>query len=370
MKILYVATRYDYGKRERGLSFEHVNFFDSLYNMGNDIIYFDYMDILKKMGRSRMNKLLFEVVRAERPELMFVFLSEYEFEQKTISKISKSEKVITINWFADDHWRFDNYSRYWAPSFNWVVTTDSESFSKYHLAGYENAILSQWACNHFLYSKLDLDYQHDVSFIGQAYRNRRVIVKELERSGINVLTRGQGWKDGRVNEQEMIEMVNRTRINLNFANASIKYVGEWMKPIDRFALYTPGFRHLWRKIRSLLPSRLTKSRSIFQIKGRNFEVPGCGGFLLTDYVQGLEEFYQDGREITCYNSIDDLVEKVRFYLAHDELRRQIALAGYQVTLQKHTYVHRFNRIFQQIGLKSDYSLDKCLGSCVEISQDQ
>jgi len=58
MKILYVAPKYDYGKYKRGFSFEHYNFLDTLYNTGNDIVYFDYMDILKKMGKGSLPKKL------------------------------------------------------------------------------------------------------------------------------------------------------------------------------------------------------------------------------------------------------------------------------------------------------------------------
>jgi spore maturation protein CgeB len=366
MKILYVASKYDYGKPERGLSFEHVNLFDSLFNMGNDIIYFDYIVLLKKMGRASMNKLLLEVLRAEKPDLMFVFLFEYELDPKNISQISKSEKVVTVNWFADDHWRFENYSRYWAPCFNWVVTTDSEAFPKYHASGYKNAILSQWACNHFLYKNLELEYQYDVSFVGQAYGDRRAIVQSIETAGSHVETRGLGWPSGRVSQDELIKVINRSRINLNLANASVKYVGEWINPIDRYALYTPGLKRIWHQMRSYIP---IKSRPTYQIKGRNFEVPGCGGFLLTESVRGLEEFYQVEREVACYRSINELVEKIQYYLAHDVFRRQIALAGYQATLEKHTYVHRFNQIFRKIGLQDDYSMDKHPGSYVEISRN-
>lgn len=370
MKILYVAPKYDYGKRERGFSFEHYNFFDTLFNMGNDIVYFDYIDILKKIGKARMNDLLLETFEKEKPELMFVFLFEYELDPKIISRISNSGKVVTINWFADDHWRFDNYSQYWAPNFNWVVTTDYESLPKYHAAGYHNAILSQWACNHFLYKNFELEHQYDVSFIGQAHGGRKALIQNLETAGVHVITRGQGWPAGRVDQNEMIELINRSRINLNLANASVRYVGEWMNPIDRFALYAPVVKRVWQRARSLIPAGLTKSQPIFQIKGRNFEVPGCGAFLLTDHVQGLEEYYRAEQEVACYKSIGELVEKIQFYLAHDSLRQQIALAGYQVTLEKHTYVHRFNQIFQQIGLKNNYSLDRHPGSCMEISQDK
>ena len=169
-----------------------------------------------------MNELLLETVHAENPELMFVFLFEYELDPKIISKISGLHKVVTVNWFADDHWRFNNFSRYWAPHFNWVVTTDFEVVPKYHSIGILNVDLSQWACNHFLYKKLGLEASYDVSFMGQAYGNRKPIIQTIETAGFKVETRGRGWPAGRVTQDEMIDIFNRSRINLNLANASIK----------------------------------------------------------------------------------------------------------------------------------------------------
>ena len=43
MKILYAGMRYDYGDRSRGLSYEHLNFYDTLLHMGHEIVYFDFM---------------------------------------------------------------------------------------------------------------------------------------------------------------------------------------------------------------------------------------------------------------------------------------------------------------------------------------
>jgi len=148
----------------------------------------------------------------------------------------------------------------------------------------------------------------------------------------------------------MIELINRSRINLNLANASVKYVGEWMKSVDRFALYNPALKRVWRKMRSLIPSGLTKSRPIFQIKGRNFEIPGCGGFLMTDYADDLDEYYAPGKEIVCFSDHKNLIEKVKYYLKHDAEREEIAKAGYSRTLKDHTYEHRFNQLFSKIGL--------------------
>ena len=37
----------------------------------------------------------------------------------------------TVNWFTDDHWRFDRFTRHFAPAFDWSVTTDRDSLPKY-----------------------------------------------------------------------------------------------------------------------------------------------------------------------------------------------------------------------------------------------
>ena len=42
MKILYAASKFDYGIPARGYSFEHYNFYDSLVGMGHEVEYFDF----------------------------------------------------------------------------------------------------------------------------------------------------------------------------------------------------------------------------------------------------------------------------------------------------------------------------------------
>ncbi len=85
-----------------------------------------------------------------------------------------------------------------------------------------------------------------------------------------------------------------------------------------------------------------------QIKGRNVEIPGTAGFLLTGAVEHLDEYYVRGRAV--FSSPQELTEQIRFYLAHDEEREAIRESGYQRTLRDHTYVHRFRAIFRALGL--------------------
>src|SRR4051812_27077985 len=130
MRILYVASRFDYGRPERGLSFEHWNFFHTLESLGHDIIYFDYMYLLGVHGREKMNRRLSEVARAEQPDLMFTVLFQEQLEKQTVRDISDSGQTVTLNWFCDDQWRFEEFAQHWAPCFNWVVTTAKSAVSK------------------------------------------------------------------------------------------------------------------------------------------------------------------------------------------------------------------------------------------------
>ena len=55
---------------------------------------------------------------------------------------------------------------------------------------------------------------------------------------------------------------------------------------------------------------------------RDTAITGSGGFMLTDRVAGMEEVFEIGREIDTYESLEELRDKVRWWLAHEEERVQ------------------------------------------------
>lgn len=55
---------------------------------------------------------------------------------------------------------------------------------------------------------------------------------------------------------------------------------------------------------------------------RDTAITGSGGFMLTDYVAGMEEVFDIGQEIDTYESLQELEEKARWWLAHDQERVQ------------------------------------------------
>lgn len=68
---------------------------------------------------------------------------------------------------------------------------------------------------------------------------------------------------------------------------------------------------------------------------RDLAIPASGGFLLTDHVAGIEELFDLGREIDTWRTLDELKEKVAWWLAHDRERRQAAARGQERALREH-----------------------------------
>ena len=336
MKILFAALKYDYGIQERGYSFEYYSFYDTLIGMGHEVEYFDFYTLYLKYGKHEMTKMLRQRVEEWKPELLFTFLYSDQFDFEELKNITTQTNTITYNWFADDHWRFDDYSRYWAPCFDFVSTTDRNALSKYKAIGYSNVLLTQWAANPRIWTRIYEVPRYDVTFIGQQYGNRRAIIRNLKKQDIPVRVWGTRWKltklheiaknyhiisnnlydrvagSTRISQQEMIKIIQASKINLNISQSSQLHGN--------------------------------------QIKGRNFEIPACGGFHISGYTDNLEDYFELDKEIVCYQTEVELIEKIKYYLQHDTERNIIAEAGYQRVMKEHTYAQRFRELFKLMDL--------------------
>jgi spore maturation protein CgeB len=328
MKILYVAMADDYGDPARGPSFEETNFRSALEGMGHELVPFDFMAEIREHGKREMNQRLLAVAKEAAPDLSFFFLFEDQIDPETIREVGRVGAP-TVNWFADDHWRFDDFTRHFAPAFDWCVTTDRDSLPRYREIGYEQVILSQWACNRYAYDRTAESLDYDVTFIGQSYGERPATVARLRAEGFDVRCWGFGWPEGRIEHDEMVRVFGASRINLNLSSAFL--------PPERLPM------------RLLRPFRGKREERRSQIKGRTFEVPGSGGFLLTDRVAHLDDYLTPGEEIGVFTSQDDLVAQVGWWLEHEEERARAAEAGYRRVREEHTYDHRFAEIFDRIG---------------------
>jgi spore maturation protein CgeB len=330
MNVLYVAMRHEYGDPSRGLSFEENNFRSSLEGMGHNLSAFDFLGRAKRDGAARMRTDLITLAGETKPDVAFFVLFTDEIDTRTVEEIGRLGGCPTINWFADDHWRFESFTRHMAPAFDLAVTTDPDSLPKYRLLANTRVHLSQWACNRYSYGRVTTELKHDVTFVGQPHGDRRQTVAMLGDAGLPVACWGFGWPAGPLDHPEMVDVFASSRINLNLSNAS----------------EVPGVK---ARLRRLLHFHPPPPRPP-QIKGRNFEVPGCGGFLLTERVPHLERYFELDREVGVFDTADDLADRVRYWRENEDERHEVAEAGYRRVMSEHTYDHRFAEIFKELGL--------------------
>jgi spore maturation protein CgeB len=162
MRILFCGLKYEYGRPESGVSFEYQNFFEVLRNMpGVEAEMFAVDEIMRQVGRKTMNQQLINIVEQKKPDLLFCFLFKDELKKETIEYITKNTPAKTFNWFADDHWRFPVFSKFWAPLFTAVSTTDSQAVEKYRAIGV-NIIKTQWGANVGLYRPIGVSEYRSV----------------------------------------------------------------------------------------------------------------------------------------------------------------------------------------------------------------
>ena len=85
------------------------------------------------------------------------------------------------------------------------------------------------------------------------------------------------------------------------------------------------------------------------MSARAFTAMGLGAFYLTFPNRGVEQMFEPGRELVLFRTPDEMVEKIRYYLARDDERALIAAAAKKKVLAEHTYQRRFERMFEVIA---------------------
>ncbi len=79
---------------------------------------------------------------------------------------------------------------------------------------------------------------------------------------------------------------------------------------------------------------------------RDWDVLGAGGFLLTNHQYEIDDIFEDGKDLVCFEDERDLVQKVKYYLIHEEERKTIAKNGY-LKVKEHDNIIRVEKMFKK-----------------------
>lgn len=82
---------------------------------------------------------------------------------------------------------------------------------------------------------------------------------------------------------------------------------------------------------------------------RIWDIMGCGGFLMTNFQEEINDYLIAGEDYDFYADLGDLIEKCDFYLKNEDIRARIARTGYEKVKKFHTYANRMPEIFRALS---------------------
>jgi hypothetical protein len=271
-----------------------------------------------------MNELVLPALRQAhetRPvDWVFVYASGLEIAADTIERITAELGIPTVNLCLDDKQSWtgpfmgDHHAGQIgiASAFDLSWTSARVACEWYLVEGGRPLFMPE-GFNAAVYQPSQIAQDIPVSFIGGAYGYRPAVVNYLLRHGVPLQTFGTGWPHS-VWVEDIVEIINRSVINLGMGGI--------------------GYTEL-----------------LTNVKGRDFEIPGTGGGVyLTSFNPDLAQSFVVGGEILCYNNRDEMLELIRYYLAHPEEARAIAERGRERCLREHRWLHRYRKILKILGI--------------------
>ena len=81
---------------------------------------------------------------------------------------------------------------------------------------------------------------------------------------------------------------------------------------------------------------------------RIMDIMGAGGFVLTNYCEETAELFEEDKEIVMFRTPEELIQKVDYYLEHEEEREQIARAGHEKAMNDYTYEKKIKRLLDWV----------------------
>jgi len=265
---------------------------------------FPYWREERNRGCQGMNDYFLQVVGEFQPDVVFTV----PWHDNWLPGTMESVPVPTVAWFSDSYRQ--DYIRQEAPHYSHCVAMDARAEAIIREAG-KPVFRSMWACNPDMH---------------RTYGERV----------IDVIWAGLNQKD---REPYIREMVNAFRSLNAVVRSNTGFTEPLVDPTDYARL------HGQAKIGISLSLNV---RGEVQPKTRPFEVAGCGPMLLASKPNTLEGYFVEGKEYVGFESINDMVEKVYYYLDHQEGRRAIAHAGQTRAHKEHTYERRLREVFKWV----------------------
>jgi spore maturation protein CgeB len=263
---------------------------DSFRKLGCEVIEFNYRVIGGNLGEYGRDVALVDLCKKEKPNAV-VFSKCNEIMNWVVDECNEYSK--TVLWYMDT--MNSNFSETLAEKIkkcNLVFCSIWNSYLAAKQIGGDKVFFLQEGYDQLSNYPIELPYKYDVSFIG-ALRNKRF---EYHKAiGFPVIENAYGVEHSKI--------VSQTKINLNFTEGGTS--------------------------------------------DRTYKILASKGFLLTEPWISMENDFVVGQDFDVFRNVEELKNKIVYYLEHEDERLKIAEHGYQ-TVQKFDRINWAKQIINKI----------------------
>ena len=233
-------------------------------------------------------------------------------------RIKSNYKLKLIGWHSDIPEYFDSFLVYLSQIYDMVLVDDKSELQRYRNYGFISEVF-----NHGYDIKYRVDPNEerdiDVAFVGRMDRpGRTELFSILLKKGFNIALYGDGTNNGFISSEKMMQVYARSKIILNLTNISTAI---------------PHFDSN-RSINSLLS----------QSKGRISEGAIAGAMIVSEPAVSLSFHGKNNENYVIFNSHDELIKIINYYINNEHERLKIARAGFEHALNNGSYVSQTKRL--------------------------
>ncbi|OYD08924.1 CgeB family protein [Paludifilum halophilum] len=321
MRLLYVSSG------STSLSHLDPNIIGAFRQLSKKLPYFQADSFLP--DRSSLSDLI-KKIHVLRPHIVLVFRAS--LPPNTVYYLKKRGMIVGL-WEVDDPYNIQNHERKARP-YHFVVTQDAGCVSRYRQLG-KPCIHLPLAVNPDKYRPLTVSekYRSDICFVGSALPIRVRMFDQLApfllQKDLTIV--GQWWDRLKQYDQLKPCILNETvppREAAKYYNGAkiVLNIHRTRNDIDQNPLRLPAYTP----------------------NNRTFDIAACRSFQLISHRRDLQHFFEIEKEIVPFRGLDDLKNKIDYYLIHDEEREQIAARAYRRTLREHTYTARMRTLLYKL----------------------
>jgi spore maturation protein CgeB len=289
------------------------------------------LPFLNQLDLKIINKRMLLLAEETKPDISIV-TGGHRIISSAVNKM-KSDGVVTVLWTIDAPLYFQPIMDV-APFYDQIFCQGTEAIELLDKAGIRGAQWLPMACDPGYHHPVECTseekkkYGSDIVFVGSYYPERAALFEKM--TDLDLTIWGPGW------ESLPQSSPLKRKIRGKYTTPD-----EWLKiySVSKIVLATH-----YQDPQNRFP--------VYQASPRVFEVLACGAFLMCDDQRDVFSLFKDGEDLVKFVDTTDLINKINYYLAHPEERKEIAVKGRRNVIENHTYVHRIKKLLTHVGCEA------------------